>query len=64
MYQSDVSSLSTGDRWLIGLMAAGITFIVGYTITRVSLVSATAPSGDAQQNVIPHEGALWNVVGQ
>ncbi|MDB9527029.1 hypothetical protein PN498_13595 [Oscillatoria sp. CS-180] len=64
MYQSNASSLSAGDRWVIGLMAAGLTFVVGYTVTRVSLASATSTSeGDVQQNVIPHEGELWNHFG-
>jgi hypothetical protein len=61
MFQSNVSSLSTGDRWIVGLMAAGVTFLVGYTLTRVTLAetSATPTTEDVQQSVIPHESALW-----
>ena len=64
MYRSSASSLSVGDRWAASLMAAAITFIAGYTVARVSLMSTdTATSVDVQQNVIPHEGELWKDFG-
>ncbi|MEM6838659.1 MAG: hypothetical protein AAF609_17610 [Cyanobacteria bacterium P01_C01_bin.120] len=60
MYRSSISDLSAGDRWMAGLMAAGITFVVGYTITRVSLIpTETANTNDVQLSVVPHEGELW-----
>ncbi|NEQ46404.1 MAG: hypothetical protein F6K00_23820 [Leptolyngbya sp. SIOISBB] len=65
MYQSNASSMSVGDRWVAGLLAAGVTFVAGYTVARVSLMSAStaALSNDVQQNVIPHEGELWKDFG-
>lgn len=65
MFRSNASNLSASDRWTAGLLAAGVTFIVGYTLARVCLMptSNTAASGDVQQNVIPHEGALWQDFG-
>jgi hypothetical protein len=65
MFRSTASSLSTGDRWVVGLMAAGMTFVVGYTITRVSLMPTTAiATEDVQLSVIPHEGELWKQFGE
>ncbi len=65
MYRSNASSLSVGDRWVAGLMAAGVTFIAGYTVVRVSLMSTSTATlnDDVQQNVIPHEGELWKDFG-
>lgn len=65
MFRSNASSLSAGDRWMVGLMAAGITFLVGYTITRVTLMPTTSTtSEDVQNSVIPHEGELWKGFGE
>ncbi|MEM9121666.1 MAG: hypothetical protein AAGD09_27920 [Cyanobacteria bacterium P01_F01_bin.56] len=55
------TSLSAGDRWVAGLLAAGVTFVTGYTVARVSLMSTGQDTSvAAQQNVIPHEGELWS----
>ncbi|MEM1308838.1 MAG: hypothetical protein AAGF98_04930 [Cyanobacteria bacterium P01_H01_bin.153] len=59
MYRSSISDLSVGDRWMSGLMAAGVTFIVGYTITRVSLMPIDTAANNVQLSVVPHEGELW-----
>ena len=65
MYRSTASSLSTGDRWVVGMMAACITFIVGYTITRAGLAQpAGSISEDVQLSVTPHEGELWKGFGE
>lgn len=65
MYRSTFSELSAGDRWMAGLMAAGITFVVGYTITRVSLMPTdTATADNVQLSVTPHEGELWKGFGE
>lgn len=66
MYQSNASGLSAGDRWVAGLMAAGVTFVAGYTVARVALMSANPMTSNVEvpQTVMPHEGELWRGFGE
>ena len=50
------------DRAIAGLLVAGVTFILGYTVVRASLAQAatTAVNNDAEVDiVVPGEGTLW-----
>lgn len=59
MAQTTFSTLSSADRLVIGVFAACATFIVGYTVTRVSFIQPEATPSDVQVNVVPHQGELW-----
>ena len=69
MYSSTQSS--TSDRVLgtslaaFSILAVGFSaFVVGYTLTRSSLQTNTASADTVHHSVIPHEGTLWQDVGQ
>jgi hypothetical protein len=61
MRQTSVSQLSREERALMAMMAAGVTFVMGYTIMRVGLTQSPTltmpPIGQSQ--VAPHEGGMW-----
>ena len=61
------STQTTGlDKAIAGVLVAGVTFILGYTVVRASLAASSAPNAAPVDNdvtvVIPHEGALWSDV--
>lgn len=62
-YNSSSSTQTTGvDRAIAGVLVAGVTFILGYTVVRATLAQSTAATATASNDVevvIPHEGALW-----
>jgi hypothetical protein len=64
---SRITGQSTGvDKAIAGLLVAGVTFFLGYTVVRASLAASTvsAPAADADVEVIVgHEGTLWSYVG-
>ena len=50
------------DRAIAGLLVAGVTFILGYTLVRAGLAqtASTAVNNDAEvEVVVPGEGTLW-----
>ncbi len=54
---------------IAGVFAAGVMFVLGYTVVRVSLAErvqapATAASDADVQVVIPGEGTLWAEFGK
>lgn len=57
--------LSGADRAIAALFAAGVMFVAGYTLVRVSLAQdATVQDTTAQGTsviapVVPHEATLW-----
>ncbi|MEM8810684.1 MAG: hypothetical protein AAF921_23575 [Cyanobacteria bacterium P01_D01_bin.44] len=52
--------LSGADRAIAALFAAGIMFIAGYTLVRVSLAQSATPQDASVINpVVPHEATLW-----
>ncbi|MGK7887707.1 MAG: hypothetical protein AB4042_00135 [Leptolyngbyaceae cyanobacterium] len=54
------TQVSSSDRVVLSLFAVGMTFIVGYTVARVSLAQSAAEyDASVQVNVVPHEGTLW-----
>jgi len=61
---AQITGQATGvDKAIAGLLVAGVTFVLGYTVVRASLAAST-PSTDATaasdvEIVIPHEAALW-----
>ena len=47
---------------IAGLLVAGVTFVLGYTVVRASLAqnaASAADVGDEIAVVVPHEGTLW-----
>lgn len=63
----NASTQTTGlDRAIAGVLVAGVTFVLGYTVVRASLAQsnpqAVATDSDAEV-VIAHQGALWADVG-
>jgi hypothetical protein len=61
MRQTSASQLSREERALMAMMAAGVTFVMGYTIMRVGLAQAPTmqlPPIESSE-VAPHEGGLW-----
>ena len=61
-----ITGQATGlDKAIAGLLVAGVTFFLGYTVVRASLASATvnAPAADADiEVVVGHEGTMWKDV--
>ncbi|MBE9059445.1 hypothetical protein [cf. Phormidesmis sp. LEGE 11477] len=55
------------DRAIAGLLVAGVTFFLGYTVVRASLAQTDAATPTATNNdvevVVPGEGTLWKDVG-
>jgi hypothetical protein len=61
MRQTSASQLSREERALMAMMAAGVTFVMGYTIMRVGLTQSptvTLPAIESSQSA-PHEGGMW-----
>ncbi|MEL6816030.1 MAG: hypothetical protein AAFP03_14655 [Cyanobacteria bacterium J06598_3] len=66
-----ITGQATGvDKAIAGLLVAGVTFVLGYTVVRASLAADTSAAATAAsaidndvQVLIPHEGALWADVG-
>ncbi len=59
-----ITGQATGlDKAIAGLLVAGVTFVLGYTVVRASLAAATPSTETAAESdvemVIPHEAALW-----
>ncbi|MEL6604775.1 MAG: hypothetical protein AAFP20_16300 [Cyanobacteria bacterium J06614_10] len=59
------STQTTGtDRAIAGILVAGVTFILGYTVVRASLAHAAQQTsgvlGGDIEVVVPHEGTLWS----
>ena len=47
---------------IAGLFAAGVMFVLGYTVVRASLAQSSispAEASAAADVVVPHEGTLW-----
>ncbi|MEM6252791.1 MAG: hypothetical protein AAF821_07705 [Cyanobacteria bacterium P01_D01_bin.156] len=60
-YAITSSSKTGSDQLTAGFLAAGVLFIVGYTLTRTLLAQPTPQSENVVVNsVIPHEATLWN----
>jgi hypothetical protein len=61
MRQTSASQLSREERALMAMMAAGVTFVIGYTIMRVGLAQTpTMPVAPIESSqVAPHEGGMW-----
>ncbi len=60
---AQISGQATGvDKAIAGLLVAGVTFVLGYTVVRANLAASpstdTAVASDVEV-VIPHEAALW-----
>ena len=51
------------DRAVTGLLVAGVTFVLGYTVVRASLAQSAQPvaaeEGANAVVVVPSEGTLW-----
>ena len=59
--------VSTTDRTIAGLLAAGVTFILGYTVVRANLAQTAQAEagvlGSDVEVVVPHAGTMWTDVG-
>ncbi|NJM96004.1 MAG: hypothetical protein HC800_01215 [Phormidesmis sp. RL_2_1] len=66
-YQASSTYDSTTGRAIAGIFVAGVMFVLGYTVVRVSLAqpaaSSPAPELAEVQVVVPGEGTLWADVG-
>lgn len=63
-YNSQTRTKTTStDRAIAGLLVAGVTFVLGYTVVRASLAQSeqTTIVGDNAdvEVVVPSEGTLW-----
>ena len=59
-----ITGQATGvDKAIAGLLVAGVTFVLGYTVVRTNLATATVdtPAADAEV-VVGHQGAMWTDV--
>jgi len=64
-YNNAAQSKSTADPVVaLGLAAAFVTFMVGYTATRVSLLNSTAEGATEDEVIVtPHQATLWEGFG-
>ncbi|EDX84233.1 hypothetical protein S7335_1930 [Synechococcus sp. PCC 7335] len=55
------------DRAIAGVIVAGVTFFLGYTVVRASLAQTNPAAPTVVDNdvevVVPGEGTLWKDVG-
>ncbi|MEO0542033.1 MAG: hypothetical protein AAFZ80_14380 [Cyanobacteria bacterium P01_A01_bin.105] len=58
-YTSSSAQVSSLDRTLAGLLAAGIMFVAGYTAVRMAMAQPAADAANATYPVAPHEATLW-----
>lgn len=60
-YNSQARTRTTGvDRAITGLLVAGVTFVLGYTVVRATLAQTTQTTVDSDvEVVVPGEGTLW-----
>lgn len=60
-YNSQARTRTTGvDRAITGLLVAGVTFVLGYTVVRATLAQTTQATVDSDvEVVVPGEGTLW-----
>ena len=65
MYNSSarITGQATGiDKAIAGLLVAGVTFVLGYTVVRASLAASTQPTAATADNaevIVTHQGAMW-----
>ncbi len=64
MHLNNSDQSSSLDKTLGIIFAALITFIVGYTASRVFLSGNSSADSTIELNVIPHEGTLWSDFGR
>ncbi|MEL6488425.1 MAG: hypothetical protein AAFV85_04745 [Cyanobacteria bacterium J06634_6] len=61
-----ITGQATGvDKAIAGLLVAGVTFVLGYTVVRASLAASAvdAPITDADAEVVVgHQGTMWKDV--
>lgn len=68
MYNSStrITGQATGiDKAIAGLLVAGVTFVLGYTVVRASLAAnqpATAATADDVEVIVTHQGVMWSDV--
>ena len=62
MNNTTSTRVSSVDQAIAGLLVAGVTFVLGYTVVRAGMAasnpSAVAVDSDVEI-VIPHEAELW-----
>lgn len=60
-YNNTSAQVAAQERAFVGLMVAGVMFVVGYTLVRVNMAQSEAPqSPNVITNVVPHEATLWS----
>ncbi len=59
-YTSSTARVSSADRTLAGLLAAGIMFVAGYTAVRMAFAQPSADAQNVTYPVAPHEATLWS----
>ncbi|MEL7144392.1 MAG: hypothetical protein AAGL08_19515 [Cyanobacteria bacterium J06573_11] len=68
MYNSStrITGQATGvDKAIAGLLVAGVTFVLGYTVVRASLATSAQPTTattNEAEVLVTHQGAMWKDV--
>ena len=58
-YTTSTARVSTADRAIAGLLAAGVMFIAGYTAVRMAYSQSATTGENVTYPVAPHEATLW-----